>query len=56
MEYLASDIKIIKDFLSRICKYILDKSINKDKANKVQNLESIGKASWEFLSAIYKSR
>ena len=36
-------------------KYILGKSINEDKANEVQNLESIGKAAWEFLLAIYKS-
>jgi len=56
MEHLASDIKIIKDSLSRMCKYILGKSINKDKTNEVQDLESIGKAIWEFLSAIYESQ
>jgi len=35
MEHLMSDIKIIKDSLSRMRKYILGKSINEDKANKV---------------------
>ena len=55
MEHLVFDIKIIKDSLSRMYKYILGKSINENKANEVQDLESIGKAAWEFLSAIYKS-
>lgn len=55
MEYLVSDIKIIKDSLSRMHKYILGKSINEDKANKVQDLEDVGKAAWKFLLAIYES-
>jgi len=44
MEHLASDVKNIKDSFSRICKYILGKSINGDKANKVQNLKGVDKA------------
>ena len=56
MEHLVSDIKIIKDSFSRMHKYILDKSINKDKTNEVQDLEDISKATWEFLSAIYESQ
>ena len=55
MEHLASDIKNIKDSLSRMYKYILEKSINNDKANKVQDLEGIGKAIWKFISAIYEA-
>jgi len=56
IEHLVSDIKIIKDSLSRMRKYILGKSINEDKANKVQDLEGVSKAAWEFLLAIYKFR
>ena len=55
MEYLASDAKMIKDSLSRMRKYILEKSIDNNKANDVQDLVSIGKAAWKFLSAFYKS-
>jgi len=44
MEYLASDIKNIKESLTRIHKYILGKSIDGDKANNIKDLESIGKA------------
>lgn len=32
-----SDIKNIKDFLSKIYKYILDKSINNNKADDIKN-------------------
>ena len=43
MKYLAFDIKNIKDSLSRIHKYILNKFINNDKANNIKNLKSISK-------------
>ena len=36
-------------------KYILGKSIENDKANEVKNFKGIGKAMWEFISAIYNS-
>ena len=52
---MASDVKNIKDSLSRIYKYILVKTINDDKANKVKDLEGIGKVAWEFISAIYEA-
>ena len=55
MKHLVSDIKNIKDSLSRMCKYILDKSINDNKANDIKNLEGIGKVAWEFISAIYEA-
>jgi len=55
MEHLASDVKNIKDSLSRMCKYILGKSIDGDKANEVQDLKDIGKAAWKFILAIYES-
>jgi len=44
MEHLASDVKNIKDSLSRMCKYILGKSIDGDKANEVQDLKNVGKS------------
>jgi len=36
-------------------KYILGKSIESNKANDLQNLKGVGKATWEFLSAIYEA-
>ena len=44
MEHLASDVQNIKESLTRMWRYILDKSIENDKANKVKDLEGIGKA------------
>jgi len=44
MEYLASDIKNIKDSLARMHKYILGKSIESNKANSVKDLEGVSKA------------
>ena len=49
MEYLASDVKNIKD------SHILGKSIDGDKANKVQDLKDISKTVWKFILAIYES-
>ena len=37
-------------------KYILNKSIICDKANKVKDLEGIDEVAWEFISALYKSQ
>jgi len=44
MEHLASDVKNIKDSLYKMCKYILGKSIDGNKANEVQDLKDVGKA------------
>ena len=55
MKYLVFDVKNIKDLLSRICKYILGKSINDNKTNNVKDLEGIGKVAWKFISAIYEA-
>ena len=54
MEYLASDIKNIKDSLWRMGKYIRGKSINND-PNNIKNFEGVSKAVWKFLSFIYDS-
>ena len=55
MKYLALDIKHIKESLCQIQKYILNKSIESNKANDVKDLENVGKVAWGFISALYKS-
>ena len=55
IEYLVSNVKNIKNSLSRMHKYILGKTINNDKANNVKDLEDVGKVAWEFISAIYET-
>ena len=54
MKHLASNTKNIKDSLTRMCKYILGKSINKNKTNSIRDFKSIGKTAWKFIFAIYK--
>jgi len=55
MEHLASDALNIKESLSRMRKYILGKSIKNSGANDVEDFKGMGKAMWEFISAIYDS-
>ena len=50
-----SNIKNFKESLSKIHKYILNKTIDGNKANEVQNLKDISKVVWEFILAIYKA-
>ena len=52
---MVFDIKIIKNSLTRMCKYILGKSINNNKANDIKDLEDIGKVAWKFISTIYEA-
>ena len=54
LEHLVSDVKHIKESLKRMQKYILNKSINGDKANDIKDLEGVGKAAWWFISVLYK--
>ena len=54
IEYLVSDTQNIKKSLIRMQRYILCKSIDNNKTNKVKDLEDIGKVMWEFISTIYK--
>lgn len=56
LEHFASDIKSIKKSLKRMQKYILNKSIVGDKANKVKDLKYISEVAWWFISALYKSQ
>ena len=44
MEYLGSDIKIIKESLSRMEKFILGKNINSSKTNDIKDFEGLSKA------------
>ena len=43
MEYLASDIKNIKESLDRMQKYILGKAIQDNKANSIKDFKGVGK-------------
>ena len=54
MEYLALDIKNIKNSLIKICKFILGKLIEGDKANNIKDLKGVSKAAWEFILFLYK--
>ena len=53
MEHLASDVKNIKESLTRMRKYILGKSIDGNKANNIKDLEGIDKVAWEFILSLY---
>ena len=56
MEHLGSNIKMIKELLSRIEKHILGKIINSSKANDIKDFEGLDKMVWEFISALYLSQ
>ena len=43
IEHLVSNTKNIKDSLIRMCKYILGKIIDSNKANSIKDLKDIGK-------------
>jgi len=34
-------------------KYILNKSVKRDKVNNFDNLKDVGKVAWNFISAVY---
>jgi len=55
MEHMPSDMLNFKESLSRMCKYMLGKAIESNGANDVEDLNSMGKALWEFISVIYDS-
>ena len=55
IEHLASNALNIKESLTRIQKYIAGKFIDGNKANDVKDLNSMGKAIWEFISTVYES-
>jgi len=38
-----------------LIKYILNKSVERDKVNDFDDLKGIGDVAWDFISAIYES-
>jgi len=52
---LGSDIKNVKDFLTKTCIYILGKFIDSNKANSIKDLEGVSKTVWDFISSLYKA-
>lgn len=54
LKYLLSDSKNIKEPLRYITKYIKNKGIKPNKVNNVLDLKGIGKAAWNFISALYE--
>jgi len=55
MEHLASNINNIKESLGRIQKYILGKTIERDNANNIKDLEGVGKAVWDLILSLYEA-
>jgi len=55
MEHMPSDMLNFKESLSRMRKYMLGKAIESNGANDIEDLNGMGKALWEFISAIYNS-
>ena len=55
IEYLASDIKNIKDCLKFMTKYITNKKIDSSKANDLEDFKGIGEVVWNFISSVYKA-
>ena len=55
IEYLASDVKNIKDSLKFMTKYITNKKIDSSKANNLENFKGIGEVVWNFIFSVYKA-
>ena len=56
IEHLASDSKNIKVTLNYLAKYIQNKKANDAKVNDLNNLDGMGDAIWNFISAVYVAR
>jgi len=55
LEHLMSDMKNIKESLSRMQKYILDKTIKNGEANNVKDFKGVSKVAWRFILSLYKA-
>jgi len=55
MEHIASDTSNIKGSLNFMAKYIQGKQLSSNKANDFSDLDSMGDAIWNFISAVYES-
>ena len=56
MEHFASDSKNIKVTLNFLAKYILNKQVNDNVANKIGDFDDMGDAIWNFISAVYEAK
>ena len=56
MEHFASDSKNIKVTLNFLAKYILNKQVNGNTANKIGDFDDMGGAIWNFISAVYRAK
>ena len=56
MEHFASDSKNIKVTLNFLAKYILNKQVNGNMANKIGDFDDMGGAIWNFISAVYGAK
>ena len=55
IEHLAFNISNIKEYLGRIQKYILSKTIESNNANNIKDLKGVSKAAWDLISSLYKA-
>jgi len=54
LEHLVSDMKNIKESLTRMQKYILNKTIKGSEAKNVKDLKGVLKITWGFILFLYK--
>ena len=55
IEHLVLDAINIKKSLCCMMKYILNKKVEKDKANNVNDFKGVGEAVWNFILSLYES-
>jgi len=55
IDHIASDAKNIKNILNFIARYISNKQVNSSKSNNLENFNSIGEVTWNFISSVYQA-
>ena len=55
IKHLALDAINIRKSLHHMIKYILNKKVERSKANDINNFKGIGKAAWGFILSFYES-
>ena len=55
VEYIASDLKNIKQSLNFMVRYIFNKKVNPKSSNNLNDFDGIGDVVWNFLSSVYQS-
>ena len=55
VEYIASDLKNIKQSLNFMVRYIFNKKVNSKSSNNLNDFDGIGDMVWNFLSSVYQS-